>query len=83
MKRLIYDLRNTELVKSVSVAESNERFGPTLKPFKQKQIGERPTIVIDNGSYEAKAGWSFEDMPYLRFRNVVAKPKTSVNKNID
>jgi len=39
--------------------------------------------VIDNGSYEARAGWSFEDTPYLRFRNMVGKPKTSVSKAID
>jgi actin-related protein 5 len=37
-------------------------------------------IVIDNGSYECRAGWSFEESPYLRFRNLVAKPKTTVNK---
>jgi actin-related protein 5 len=39
--------------------------------------------VIDNGSYECRAGWSFEEFPYLRFRNLVAKPKTTVNKAID
>jgi actin-related protein 5 len=39
--------------------------------------------VIDNGSYECRAGWSFEEKPYLRFNNVVGKPKTSVNKVID
>jgi actin-related protein 5 len=39
--------------------------------------------VIDNGSYEARAGWSFESEPYLHFRNLVAKPKTSANKAID
>jgi len=47
------------------------------------QPGQKPTIVIDNGSYEARAGWSFEQTPFLRFRNLVAKPKTSVNKAID
>ena len=44
---------------------------------------DRPTIVIDNGSYECRAGWSFQDTPYLRFRNFVGKPKTSVSKQID
>lgn len=39
--------------------------------------------MIDNGSYECRAGWSFEESPYLRFRNLVAKPKTTVNKAID
>jgi actin-related protein 5 len=40
-------------------------------------------IVIDNGSYECRAGWSFESSPYLRFRNLIGKPKTNVNKVID
>ena len=30
-----------------------------------------------------RAGWSFDDEPYLKFRNLVAKPKTSINKQID
>ena len=40
-------------------------------------------IVVDNGSYECRAGWSFEESPYLRFRNLIGKPKTNVNKVID
>lgn len=39
--------------------------------------------MIDNGNYECRAGWSFEDTPYLRYRNLVGKPKTSVNKVVD
>lgn len=39
--------------------------------------------MIDNGSYECRAGWSFESAPFLKFRNQVGKPKTSVNKVID
>lgn len=39
--------------------------------------------MIDNGTYECRAGWSFEKEPYLVYRNLVGKPKTSVNKTID
>jgi actin-related protein 5 len=44
---------------------------------------ERCSIIIDNGSFNCRAGWSFEEEPFLNFRNMVAKPKTSVNKAID
>ena len=40
-------------------------------------------IVVDNGSSECRAGWSFDSNPYLRFRNLIGKPKTNVNKVID
>ena len=48
-----------------------------------------PSIVIDFGSYECRAGFSAQPdgsiptKPYLRFRNQVAKPKTLINKEID
>lgn len=42
-------------------------------------------IIIDNGSYECRAGWSFSDTPNLKFRSMVAKPKIqtkgSANEN--
>ncbi len=83
MKRLLFDIKNQEIGKSTSVQEAKDRYQNKLKQYKSKALGERPTIVIDNGSYECRAGWSFEEEPYLRFRNLVAKPKTSVNKQID
>lgn len=83
MKKLLFDIKPIEYKKSVSVQDSVDRYTPLLKPYKSKSIEDRPTIVIDNGSYECRAGWSFEDSPYLRFRNLVAKPKTTVNKAID
>lgn len=39
--------------------------------------------MIDNGSYEFRAGFSFDDAPTVVFRNQVGKPKTAVNKVID
>lgn len=32
-------------------------------------------IIIDNGSYECRAGWSTCEAPNLRFKSIVAKPK--------
>lgn len=33
------------------------------------------SIIIDNGSYEIKGGFSFQDEPCISFRSLVAKPK--------
>jgi actin-related protein 5 len=79
----IYEIKPYEYKHSLSVEDSIDKFGAQLKQFKAKQLADRPCIIIDNGSYECRAGWSFEDSPYLKFRNMVAKPKTQVNKAID
>ncbi|CDW79283.1 actin-related protein 5 [Stylonychia lemnae] len=83
MKKLLFDIQQQQLGKSTSVQESRDRYQNNLRQYKSRALNERPTIIIDNGSYECRAGWSFEKDPYLRFRNYVAKPKTSVNKQID
>ncbi len=83
MKKLLFDIKPLEYKRSTSVQDSTDRYGTKLKQYKSVQLGERPSIIIDNGSYECRAGWSFEESPYLRFRNLVAKPKTTVNKAID
>ena len=80
MKKKIFDLEGPSQTKSVSVKEATDFYGPLLAPFKSKSVTERPSIIIDNGSYECRAGWSFDEDPFLRFRNQVAKPKTSVNR---
>ena len=53
----------------MSVKEANDVYGPQLAPFYTKSVQDRPTIIIDNGSFECRAGWSFDEDPYLRFRN--------------
>ena len=83
MKKKIFDLKGFDSEKPVSMKQSTDHFSSQLNKFKTKSIQDRPVIVIDNGSYECRAGWSFQDKPYLRFRNFVAKPKTSVSKQID
>ena len=44
---------------------------------KVSQDCKKPAIIIDNGSYETRAGWSFnsEEGPYCRFRSISSKPK--------
>lgn len=74
MKKLIFNLEGFDKNESITAKDSYEQLRPMLKQQ------ERPTIVIDNGSYEARAGWSFQDSPFLKFRNICAKPKTAVNK---
>ncbi|CAG9768845.1 unnamed protein product [Ceutorhynchus assimilis] len=37
-------------------------------------------IVIDNGSYLCKVGWSTNDEPLLQFRNLIAKPRRERSK---
>ncbi|XP_072385857.1 actin-related protein 5 [Diabrotica undecimpunctata] len=32
-------------------------------------------VVIDNGSYLCRVGWSINDSPLLQFKNVIAKPR--------
>ena len=49
--------------------EANVHFKKTLNQFAGKPLSEKPVIILDNGAYEAKAGWSFEDEPFLRFKN--------------
>ena len=83
MIKKIFDLKPIQQSKSVSVKEANDVYGPQLAPFYTKSVQDRPTIIIDNGSFECRAGWLFDEDPYLRFRNQVAKPKTSVNRQID
>ena len=41
----------------------------------QSPISNDIGIIIDNGSYECRAGWSICKEPNIRCRNVLAKPK--------
>jgi len=50
----------------------NSNFEKSLKD--DKSIG----IIIDNGSYECRAGWSNCAEPNLRFKSIVAKPKVQL-----
>ena len=43
--------------------------------FNEDHLTYNTGIIIDNGSYECRAGWSICEEPNLKFKNVVAKPK--------
>ncbi|XP_063537225.1 actin-related protein 5 [Cydia strobilella] len=43
-------------------------YEPTLK------FGHIP-LVIDNGSYQCRVGWSIYDEPHLIFKNLIARPR--------
>ncbi|XP_035227421.1 actin-related protein 5-like isoform X2 [Stegodyphus dumicola] len=41
--------------------------------YTEELHNSRIPLIIDNGSYQCKAGWAIEDKPSLVFRNLVAK----------
>ncbi|KAH8291906.1 hypothetical protein KR054_002043 [Drosophila jambulina] len=43
-------------------------------------MGDQRVLVIDNGSYECRVGWSDCKEPELRFRNVLTKPRRDRKK---
>jgi hypothetical protein len=66
MLKVIFDINGMErsihasIKKSWTAQETTDHFQPLLSKYKTKKLHDRPFIVIDNGSYEARAGWSFE-----------------------
>jgi actin-related protein len=54
-----------------SIYEIRNFSGVSDRISSDKNVG----IIIDNGSYECRAGWSISDKPNIRFKNLVAKPK--------
>ncbi|VVD01173.1 unnamed protein product [Leptidea sinapis] len=51
-----------------TVPDIVHEYSPTLK------YGNIP-LVIDNGSYQCRVGWSISDEPLLIFKNVIARPR--------
>ena len=64
-----------------ALADSKQKYRDAILKYSSLDSDKRPAIVIDSGSYNYRAGWSFEEDPYLQFRTQVAKPKT-FNKEI-
>ena len=84
IKKLIDAAQPKDIELSPSVQECTAKFAPLIKSSTHgKAIHQKPILVIDNGNYECRAGWSFQDTPFLRFKNNIAKPKTSASKEID
>ena len=51
-------------------------------------VEKRPFVVVDNGSFECRAGWGYSpgddfSPPVVRFRNTIFKAKTGMNLEID
>ncbi|XP_047992395.1 actin-related protein 5 [Leguminivora glycinivorella] len=51
-----------------TVPDVVHEYEPTLK------FGHIP-LVIDNGSYQCRVGWSIYDEPHLIFKNLIARPR--------
>jgi len=44
-------------------------------PYSSDVASQRIPLIIDNGSYSCKVGWSCNQMPQLIFRNLIAKAR--------
>ena len=75
----VFELEGTEYADPPKLIDSIDKYKESLMKYQSVEPDERPVIIIDNGSYNCRAGWSFEESPYINFRSVVAKPK-SFNK---
>lgn len=55
-------------------------FRDEVVPFDIRAVGRRPAastpVVIDNGSFELRAGYAGRDAPDVRFQNRVLPPRT-------
>lgn len=89
MQKVIFDINgveraiNSAMQRTMTAQETTDHYATPLAKFRSAQLASRPFIIIDNGSHEMRAGWSFDESPFLKFRNLVGKPKTTVNKVID
>jgi len=68
-----------EVADPPKLIDSINKYKKQLREYESVEPDHRPVIIIDNGSYNCRAGWSFDKSPYVDFRSVVAKPK-SFNK---
>ena len=64
IERLIFD-----------ISPNFESFNFKKENLDTNLINNETGIIIDNGSYECRAGWSICKEPNIRFRSLVAKPK--------
>ena len=46
---------------------------PHENTYRQRYQSEDTPIIIDNGSWQCKAGWGSEDTPLLVFRSLMAR----------
>ena len=70
-KKIIQELNYDNFPKYETFNFKNENYINSFQPQISNDIG----IIIDNGSYECRAGWSICKEPNIRCRNILAKPK--------
>ena len=70
-KKIIEELNSDNFPKYETFNFKQENY---MNSF-QSPISNDVGIIIDNGSYECRAGWSICKEPNIRCRNVLAKPK--------
>ncbi|XP_055856097.1 actin-related protein 5 [Episyrphus balteatus] len=51
-----------------------------IHEYKPSTKDSQVPLVIDNGSYQCRVGWSSNDDPLLIFRNLIAKPRKDRTK---
>ncbi|KFB47054.1 AGAP004488-PA-like protein [Anopheles sinensis] len=64
----------------ISPIEDLKTIPDVVQPYPGPSGGREAVIVIDNGSYNCRAGWMLTDRPALTFRNLLAKPRKDRNK---
>ena len=73
---------------ALTAEQAREKFGAMIKNSWDVAIDKRPVLVVDNGSYEFRAGWSVNEdgssptEPYIIEKNQIGKPKT-LQREID
>lgn len=62
----------------VLILKDTKTIPDIVHPYTAKE--QNCTIVIDNGSFQCRAGFSNRDKPQLIFKNLIAKPRKDRNK---
>ena len=62
-----------------TLSDAAPREDPTL-PYHRRH--DKDAILIDNGSYLLRAGWSADPRPHLVFDNHVARPRTKADESL-
>ena len=82
-KQSVFAQSNKESEEQVTAESAQLKFQKMIRGSWDVSLAKRPCIIIDNGSYECRAGWSNQTEPYIRFKNQISKPKTMTNRDID
>jgi len=59
------------------------QMSPATRPRRRRLLREDATVVIDNGSYELRAGFSEEEGPSLRFPNQLIRSRARLSTDFE